>query len=125
MALDTFGGNGTERRLQLPGQIRQSLILGVAERQIISALQLDAQGKIVTGFPAFETRNTGMPGAFFKRNILPDPAVSAAALAYAAAEAAESDELLEEIELDLPGDEPAPTSSLALDTDVSESTFSG
>ena len=50
-------------------------------------------------------------------DILPDPAVSAAALAYAAAEAAESDELLEEIELDLPGDEPPPTSSLALDTD--------
>ena len=50
-------------------------------------------------------------------DILPDPAVSAAALAYAAAEAAESDELLEEIELDLPGDEPAPASTLALDTD--------
>jgi len=49
--------------------------------------------------------------------ILPDPAVSAAALAYAAAEAAESDELLEEIELDLPGDEPSPVSTLALDTD--------
>ena len=50
-------------------------------------------------------------------DILPDPAVSAAALAYAAAEAAESDELLEEIELDLPGDEPTPASTLALDTD--------
>ncbi|ALZ74479.1 FimV/HubP family polar landmark protein [Rheinheimera sp. F8] len=50
-------------------------------------------------------------------DILPDPAVSAAALAYAAAEAAESDELLEEIELDLPGDEPSPVSALALDSD--------
>lgn len=50
-------------------------------------------------------------------DILPDPAVSAAALAYAAAEAAESDELLEEIELDLPGDEPSPVSTLAMDTD--------
>lgn len=42
-------------------------------------------------------------------DLLPTTEVSAAALAYAAAEAAESDELLEEIELDLPGDEPAPT----------------
>lgn len=46
-----------------------------------------------------------------------DPQVSAAALAYAAAEAAESDELLEEIELDLPGDEPVTTSAMALDDD--------
>lgn len=50
-------------------------------------------------------------------DMLLDPAVSAAALAYAAAEAAESDELLEEIELDLPGDEPTPVTALSLDTD--------
>ncbi len=45
-------------------------------------------------------------------DLLPTTEVSAAALAYAAAEAAESDELLEEIELDLPGDEPIAASAL-------------
>ncbi|WP_031571722.1 FimV/HubP family polar landmark protein [Rheinheimera texasensis] len=50
-------------------------------------------------------------------DLLTDPQVSAAALAFAAAEAAESDELLEEIELDLPGEEPVATSAVALDDD--------
>ena len=48
---------------------------------------------------------------------LTDPQVSAAALAFAAAEAAESDELLEEIELDLPGEESVAVKSMALDDD--------
>lgn len=50
-------------------------------------------------------------------DLLTDPQVSAAALAYAAAEAAESDELLEEIELDLPGEEPVAVSTMTLDDD--------
>lgn len=50
-------------------------------------------------------------------DLLSDPQVSAAALAYAAAEAAESDELLEEIELDLPGEEPVAASAMTLDDD--------
>lgn len=48
---------------------------------------------------------------------LTDPQVSVAALAYAAAEAAESEELLEEIELDLPGDEPATAATMTLEDD--------
>jgi len=50
-------------------------------------------------------------------DLLSDPQVSAAALAYAAAEAAESEELLEEIELDLPGEEPVAVSAMTLDDD--------
>lgn len=50
-------------------------------------------------------------------DLLTDPQVSAAALAYAAAEAAESDELLEEIELDLPGEEPVAVKAMTLDDD--------
>jgi len=57
------------------------------------------------------------PEAEPESDLLMDPQVSAAALAFAAAEAAESDELLEEIELDLPGEEPVATSAMALDDD--------
>lgn len=46
------------------------------------------------------------------------PDVSAQALASAAAQDAESDELLEEIELDLPGDEPAPAALSDDDFDI-------
>ncbi len=49
--------------------------------------------------------------------LLSDPQVSAAALAFAAAEAAESDELLEEIELDLPGEEAVAAQNISPDDD--------
>ncbi len=57
------------------------------------------------------------PEAGTESDLLSDPQVSAAALAYAAAEAAESDELLEEIELDLPGEESVEVSAMTLDDD--------
>lgn len=66
---------------------------------------------------ALAAQQASTPAEAEPEEMLPDPKVSAAALAYAAAEAAESDELLEEIELDLPGDEAVPSAMPELDDD--------
>ena len=76
MPADALCGDGREGALQLPGQGRQRLILSVGERQIIRAFKFDAHGKIVTGFPPFETRDAGMPGTLKTRDKLSDGAVT-------------------------------------------------
>src|SRR5450830_941378 len=76
MAANPLRGNGRVSGPELKGQIDQRRVLRLGERQLIRALQFDAQGKIVTGFPPLERRDAGMPGPFQTRDKLSDDTVT-------------------------------------------------
>ncbi len=73
---NTGAGDGRKCGLQLTRQRDQRLILRIGKGQIIGAFELDAHGKIVTGFPAFEHRHASMPRPLQTGDKLGDAAVT-------------------------------------------------
>ncbi|OMP12832.1 hypothetical protein COLO4_02707 [Corchorus olitorius] len=73
---DPFAIERRPGRAQLPGQALQRHILGIAVGQIVGALQLDADGKIIAALTFAKARDPGMPGTVEAGNELGDPTVA-------------------------------------------------
>ena len=72
MAPDIITGKQRPGLLQLLYNGGQNFILNSFIIEVISAFQLDADGKIVTVLPSVELRTAGVPGALVKWNVLRD-----------------------------------------------------
>ena len=77
MADNTLSGQAWIFGKQHPANTGEALILTLSIIVLNRAFQFDADGKIVTAFPAIIFGNSGMPGAAVKRHILPQVALAA------------------------------------------------
>ena len=70
MPVDPFWRDSRVNLPDDPGKPGERFILGVLEREIVGAFQLDTDGEIVDTGPPFTIRLAGMPGALKQRHKL-------------------------------------------------------